>query len=404
MVDFKSVDEQYELISRGVDEIIPEQGLKEKLASSLKNKKPLVVKAGFDPTAPDIHLGHTVLIQKMKHFQTLGHDVCFLIGDFTAMIGDPTGVSETRKVLTRDEVLENAGTYREQIFKILDPGKTKILFNSEWMEKMSAGGLIDLCAKQNLARILERDDFAKRFSEHRPISIHEFLYPLIQGYDSYAMKADIELGGTDQKFNLLVGRDIQRAYGMVEQVVITMPLLEGCDGVRKMSKSFGNYIGVNDQPEEIFGKIMSISDTLMLRYYELLTGEDLDAVRNSHPMEAKMRLAGLIAGRYHGDEKAGQARASFEATFRKREFPDDAPRVVLNIKDDLDNGRVGIVSLIHMSDKSLSKNDIRRMITQGGVKINGEKVSSADADIAVSASSTYQLKVGKRRFILVEFV
>jgi len=282
---------QLDLILRGAVEVIQQTELETKLTRSLKERRPLRIKAGFDPTAPDLHLGHTVLIHKLKHFQDLGHQVIFLIGDFTGLIGDPTGVSETRKVLTKAQVQDNAKTYQRQIFKILDPEKTLIEFNSRWMGPMTAGGLIELAAHYRVARMMERDDFHKRYHEQKAISIHEFMYPLVQGYDSVALKSDIELGGTDQKFNLLVGRDLQRAYGQEPQVVITMPLLEGTDGVRKMSKSFGNYIALEDAPSDMFGKLMSISDTLMLRYYELLTTEDLAGVKAAHPMEAKQALA-----------------------------------------------------------------------------------------------------------------
>ena len=282
------LNRQVELILRGTVEVIQLDELKEKLSASLKEKRPLKVKAGFDPTAPDLHIGHTVLIQKLKHFQDLGHDVIFLIGDFTGMIGDPSGVSETRVALTKEQVLQNAKTYEKQIFNILDPEKTRIEFNSRWMKEMAAEEMVHLCSHYSVARMLERDDFAIRYREQKPISIHEFLYPLVQGYDSVALEADVELGGTDQKFNLLVGRDMQRDYGQKPQIVITMPLLEGTDGVRKMSKSFGNYIALEDRPEEMFGKFMSISDELMYRYYELLTNEDLGAIKQQHPMEAKI--------------------------------------------------------------------------------------------------------------------
>ena len=291
---------QLELIRRGTVEIIQEQELESRLKSSIKEGRPLRIKAGFDPTAPDLHIGHTVLIQKLRHFQDLGHEVIFLIGDFTGKIGDPTGVSDTRKALTKEEVLSNAKTYQRQIFKTLDVQKTRIEFNSRWMQDMRAEDMVELCARYSVARMLERDDFSKRYRDQKPISVHEFLYPLVQGYDSVALKADVELGGTDQKFNLLVGRDLQRDYGQVPQIVITMPLLEGTDGVRKMSKSFGNYIALEDQPGDMFGKVMSISDELMLRYYELLTSNNVQEVKEQHPMEAKIALAEQIVSRYHG--------------------------------------------------------------------------------------------------------
>ncbi|HET8580552.1 MAG TPA: tyrosine--tRNA ligase, partial [Nitrospiraceae bacterium] len=312
---------QMDLILRGAVEVIQRNELEAKLARSLKVHRPLRVKAGFDPTAPDLHLGHTVLIHKLKQFQDLGHQVIFLIGDFTGMIGDPSGVSETRVALTKDQVRKNAKTYKRQIFKLLDAKKTKVAFNSRWMNPMKAEELVQISAHYNVARMLEREDFHKRYHEQKPISIHEFLYPLIQGYDSVALKADVELGGTDQKFNLLVGRDLQRAYGQEPQVVLTTPLLEGTDGVRKMSKSLGNYIALEDAPADIFGKIMSISDVLMLRYYELLTTVDLNRVRATHPMEAKLALAEQIVAQYHGQKAADDAKAEFQQKFREREFP-----------------------------------------------------------------------------------
>ncbi len=299
---------QLDLILRGVVEVIQQAELESKLTRSLKENRQLRVKAGFDPTAPDLHLGHTVLIHKLKHFQELGHQVIFLIGDFTGMIGDPTGQSETRVALSKQKVLENAKTYERQIFKILDPVKTLVDFNSRWMSTMTAEALIHLSAQYSVARMLERDDFRKRYAEQKPISIHEFMYPLVQGYDSVALKSDIELGGTDQKFNLLVGRDIQRSHGQEPQVVMTMPLLEGTDGIKKMSKSVGNYIALEDTPNDMYGKLMSISDTLMLRYYELLTTEDMTGAKAAHPMEAKQALAALIVARYHGEEAGRQAR------------------------------------------------------------------------------------------------
>ncbi len=327
----KDVNQQIDLIRRGAVEVIQPAELETKLKRALTEGRPLRVKAGFDPTAPDLHLGHTVLIHKLKHFQDLGHQVIFLIGDFTGMIGDPTGVSETRKALTKEQVLENAKTYQRQIFKILDPAKTVIEFNSRWMGAMSADGLIQLAAHYRVARMMERDDFHKRYQEQKPISVHEFLYPLVQGYDSVALKADVELGGTDQKFNLLVGRELQRDYGQESQVVITMPLLEGTDGIKKMSKSVGNYIALEDKPGEMFGKVMSISDVLMYRYYELLTTEDLGHAKSLHPMEAKQTLAELIVTRYHGTDAGKQARAEFQQKFQAKEFPDEPDkRVDLN--------------------------------------------------------------------------
>lgn len=395
--------QQLELIRRGVVEIIQPAELESKLARSIKEQRPLRVKAGFDPTAPDLHLGHTVLIHKLKHFQDLGHHVIFLIGDFTGMIGDPTGVSETRKALTKEQVEENAKTYQRQVFKILDPVKTTIEFNSRWMGAMSAGGLIELAAHYRVARMMERDDFRKRFEEQKPISIHEFLYPLVQGYDSVALKADVELGGTDQKFNLLVGRELQRDYGQESQVVITLPLLEGTDGVKKMSKSVGNYIALEDKPADMFGKIMSISDALMLRYYELLTTESLDAVRALHPMEAKQSLAETIVARYHGAEAGRQARADFQQKFQEREFPDEPDaRLVLTDDQLRDNHSIRLVDVVAKTGLVSSKSEARRLIVQGGVEVDGGKVSDPNALIVLQPGRQHRLKIGRRKFATVE--
>jgi tyrosyl-tRNA synthetase len=397
------VKRQLDLILRGVVEVIQQTELESKLTRSLKEGRPLRVKAGFDPTAPDLHLGHTVLIHKLKHFQDLGHQVIFLIGDFTGMIGDPTGVSETRKALTKEQVEENATTYQRQVFKILDPAKTTIEFNSRWMGAMSASGLIELAAHYRVARMLERDDFRRRFEEQKPISVHEFLYPLVQGYDSVALKADVELGGTDQKFNLLVGRELQRDYGQESQVVITLPLLEGTDGVKKMSKSVGNYIALEDKPAEMFGKIMSISDTLMLRYYELLTTEDLDRVKAMHPMEAKQSLAELIVARYHGADAGRQARADFQQKFQEREFPDEPDvRLRLTVQDLSPGQSIGLVELIAKTKLVPSKSEARRLIVQGGVEVDGEKMSDPGALIVLQPGRQYRLKIGRRKFATVE--
>jgi len=396
---------QLTLIRRGTVEIIQEQELEARLTTSLKEGRPLRVKAGFDPTAPDLHLGHTVLIQKLRHFQELGHEVIFLIGDFTGMIGDPTGVSETRNALTKDQVLANAKTYERQIFKTLDPDKTRIEFNSRWMQKMGAEDFVELCSHYSVARMLERDDFSKRYRDQKPISVHEFLYPLVQGYDSVALKADVELGGTDQKFNLLVGRDLQRDYGQKPQVVITMPLLEGTDGVRKMSKSFGNYIALEDQPGDIFGKIMSISDELMLRYYELLTSDDLDAVKKQHPMEAKIALAEQIVSRYHGAEGAQQGKEEFQQKFRKREFPDEPDATVILKKADFADPAtpsMGLVDLIMRTGLTPSKGETRRLIAQGAVVINKERYQDMNAVIEFQDGTDYQMKIGKRKYALVK--
>ncbi len=400
---------QLDLILRGAVEVIQQAELESKLARSLKERRPLRIKAGFDPTAPDLHLGHTVLIHKLKHFQDLGHQVIFLIGDFTGLIGDPTGVSETRKVLTKAQVQDNAKTYQRQIFKILDPEKTLIEFNSRWMGPMTAGDLIELAAHYRVARMMERDDFHKRFQEQKPISIHEFLYPLVQGYDSVALKSDVELGGTDQKFNLLVGRELQRDYGQEPQVVVTMPLLEGTDGVKKMSKSIGNYVALEDVPGDMFGKIMSISDDLMLRYYELLTTEDLGRVKAAHPMEAKQQLAGLLVERYHGQEAARNALAGFQQKFQDREFPDVPDTVVqLHATDmtGLDGGEEGDIKLPDLVMKTnlvASKSEARRLIIQGGIEIDGEKEPDPNKLIRFRLNQQRRLKIGRKKFAIVEW-
>jgi len=401
---------QMDLILRGTVEVIQRTELESKLTRSLKEERPLRIKAGFDPTAPDLHLGHTVLIHKLKHFQDLGHQVIFLIGDFTGMIGDPTGVSETRKVLTKAQVHDNAKTYQRQIFKILDPDKTLIEFNSRWMGAMTAGGLIELAAHYRVARMMERDDFHKRFEEQKPISIHEFLYPLVQGYDSVALKSDVELGGTDQKFNLLVGRELQRDYGQEPQVVITMPLLEGTDGVKKMSKSIGNYVALEDAPADMFGKIMSISDELMLRYYELLTTEDLPQVKAAHPMEAKQRLAGMLVQRYHGEEAAKSALSAFQQKFQEREFPDAPDAVVTLQASDLmacgqdTEGEIKLPDLVMKTNLVSSKSEARRLIIQGGLEVDGRKESDPNTVIRFKAKQQRQLKIGRKKFALVEFL
>ncbi len=394
---------QLELILRGVVEVIQRVELESKLTRALKENRPLRVKAGFDPTAPDLHLGHTVLIHKLKHFQELGHQVIFLIGDFTGIIGDPTGQSETRVALSKEKVLENAKTYERQIFKILDPAKTLLEFNSRWMSTMTAEGLIHLSAHYSVARMLERDDFHKRYHEQKPISIHEFMYPLVQGYDSVALKSDIELGGTDQKFNLLVGRDLQRNYGQEPQVVITMPLLEGTDGMRKMSKSLGNYVALEDTPNDMFGKLMSISDALMLRYYELLTTEDLAGVKAAHPMEAKQALAALIVARYHGAEAGQQARAAFQQKFQEREFPSEPDvRLILTLADLREGQTISLVDLVVKTGLVPSKSEARRLIIQGGLEVDEQKQSDANAVLPIVAGRAYRLKIGRRKFALVE--
>lgn len=404
-----NIREHLDLIQRGAVEVIHQVELEAKLKRSLAENRHLRIKAGFDPTAPDLHLGHTVLIHKLKHFQDLGHQVIFLIGDFTGMIGDPTGVSETRKALTKEQVLDNAKTYQRQIFKILDPAKTLIEFNSRWMKEMSAEGLIQLAAHYRVARMMERDDFHKRYQEQKPISVHEFLYPLVQGYDSVVLKADVELGGTDQKFNLLVGRELQRDYGQESQVVITMPLLEGTDGVKKMSKSVGNYIALEDKPGEMFGKIMSISDTLMYRYYELLTTEDLGRVKALHPMEAKQALAELIVARYHGTESGKQARTEFQQKFQAREFPDEPDAHValqpndMVEKDAREGGSIRLAKLISKTGLISSGSEARRLIIQGGIEVDGVKETNPDKLISFELHQQRRLKVGKKKFAVAEF-
>ena len=390
--------EQLRLIGRGAVEILVE----EELLKKLRRGAPLRVKAGFDPTAPDLHLGHTVLIQKMKQFQDFGHEVIFLIGDFTGMIGDPSGKSETRKQLTRAEVLKNAETYKEQIFKILDPKRTVIEFNHRWMEKMDAAALVELSAKYTVARMLEREDFKQRYQKQQSISIHEFLYPLIQGYDSVVLKADVELGGTDQRFNLLVGRELQREYGQEPQVVLTMPLLEGTDGVNKMSKSLNNYIGIHEPPEEIFGKLMSISDELMWRYAELLSDRDLEEIKrvraqvaqgSVHPMDFKKNLACEIVSRFHGRAAAESARDYFETRHQKRSVPKDV-RKQFSPPD-----RIWICQLLVDLEFAKSKGEARRLIAQGAVKVDGKMIREADFEFLGRVHRL--VEVGKTRIAQV---
>ena len=400
-----AVEEQLELIERGVVDCISREELKNKLARSAETGKPLKIKAGFDPTAPDLHVGHTVLLQKMKHFQDLGHEVYFLIGDFTGFIGDPTGKSETRKPLTREDIAKNAETYKEQVFKILDPEKTKIAFNSEWLGKIDSFDMIRLASELTVARMLERDDFKKRFEGGRPISIHEFLYPLIQGYDSVAMEADVELGGTDQLFNLLVGRDLQRSRGQEPQIDLTMPLLEGLDGINKMSKSLGNYIGITDPANDIYGKTMSVTDELMFRYYELLsdlTSYEIEKLKQGleqgtlHPKEIKQKLARELTARFHSEEEAVQAQQNFDNVFAKHDLPDDLPEFKLSSDEP-----VWLPKLMVDSGMVSSTSDGRRMIKQNAVSIDGEKVG--DTNFAVEPAGDLILKVGKRRFCKVVF-
>jgi len=386
-------------IKRGCEELL----LESELIDKLKTGRRLRIKAGFDPTAPDLHLGHTVLINKLRQFQELGHEVLFLIGDFTGMIGDPTGKSATRPPLTRDQVIENARTYEQQIFKILDPEKTLVMFNSSWMGEMNAADLIQLAAKHTVARMLERDDFSKRYTTGQPIAIHEFLYPLIQGYDSVAMRADVELGGTDQKFNLLVGRELQKHYGQEPQVVLTMPILEGLDGVQKMSKSLNNYIGVNDPADEMFGKIMSISDSLMWRYFELLSFKPLNEVQaykqaikdGKNPRDVKFDLAEEIITRFHDQASAYQAKQAFIERFQKGNLPEDIPERHITVAD----GDMPIPNMLKMAQLVDSTSEAIRLIKQGAVKIDGERISNAKLMIAGGAEHIIQ--VGKRRIARV---
>jgi len=387
------IQEQMQLLSRGALEILPHGGLEAKLKSAAVEGRPLRVKAGFDPTAPDLHLGHTVLLEKLRQFQACGHQVVFLIGDFTGMIGDPTGKNETRPPLTHEEVLVNAETYKEQVFRILDPAQTEVRFNSEWLNNLTAADLVRISAKATVARMLERDDFEKRYKGGQSIAIHEFLYPLIQGYDSVALDADVELGGNDQKFNLLMGRQLQEAYGKAPQVVLTMPLLEGLDGVNKMSKSLSNYVGVAESAREQFGKLMSISDDLMLRYYELLTDTDLKSVKSMHPMEAKKQLAAMIADRFHSQGAGAEARTGFEAQFAKGETPEDIPEATLAAED----GGLWIVKALSETGLTASNGEAMRMIKQNALSIDGEKMS--DKDLRLPAGGPYLLKLGKRRFV-----
>lgn len=393
------MDEVLHQIRRGADEILVESELKQKLESG----RPLRVKAGFDPTAPDLHLGHTVLLNKMRQLQDLGHHALFLIGDFTGMIGDPTGKNATRPPLTREQVLANAQSYRDQVFKVLDPEKTEIVFNSSWMDKFGAVDLVRLAATHTVARMLERDDFSKRYRGGQPIAIHEFLYPLVQGYDSVALNADIELGGTDQKFNLLMGRELQKHYGQPAQCVLTMPLLEGLDGVNKMSKSLGNYVGITDAPQDMFGKLMSVSDDLMWRYLELLSFRSLDeiagwreAVRQGrNPRDIKVLLAQEIVARFHSQVSAEQALADFEARFRQGAIPDEMQEVTVISE----SGHVAVANLLKQAGLVSSTSEALRMIEQGGVRLDGGKIS--DRGLRIAAGATVVAQVGKRRFARV---
>jgi tyrosyl-tRNA synthetase len=385
-----------DIIKRGADELLIEAELIKKLAEN----RPLRIKAGFDPTAPDLHLGHTVLLNKMRQLQDLGHHALFLIGDFTGMIGDPTGKNATRPPLTREQVLANAQSYKEQVFKVLDSAKTEVVFNSTWMDAFSAVDLIKLAATHTVAQMLERDDFSKRYKGNQPIAIHEFIYPLVQGYDSVALKADIELGGTDQKFNLLMGRELQKHHGQAPQCVLTMPLLEGLDGVNKMSKSLGNYIGITDKPQDMFGKLMSISDTLMWRYFELLSFRDMDEIKalqaetvaGRNPRDAKVMLAQEIVARFHSQDAAVAALSEFEARFQKGVLPDEMSEVTVAAT----NGVIGVPQLLKAANLVDSTSEAMRMMAAGAVKVDGEKVTEKSATIA--AGSVVVAQVGKRKF------
>ena len=392
--------EALKLINRGTDEILTESDLKKKLDSG----KQLIIKAGFDPTAPDLHLGHTVLLNKLRHFQDLGHRVVFLIGDFTGRIGDPSGTNKTRPTLDAKDLEENAKTYEKQVFKILKKDLTDVRFNSEWCEKLGADGLIRLAAKYNVARMLERDDFSKRFSENKSIAIHEFLYPLVQGYDSVALKADVELGGTDQKFNLLVGRELQRDYDQEPQVVITVPILEGLDGVKKMSKSLNNYVAIDEEPDEMFGKIMSISDNLMWRWFELLSfmsEEEINSLKKEmqdgkNPRDIKFILAEEIVDRFHKDGDGQKCKESFLNRFQKGQIPENVDSVKVNI----DGESILLVNLLKETNMIASVSEGNRLIKQGGIKVNSEKVNDPKFEISVNSENLYQ--VGKRRFLKIK--
>ena len=395
-----SVKEQIEIIKRGAVEIIPIEELEKKLEKSIKTGKPLKIKMGADPSAPDLHLGHTVPLRKLRQFQDLGHEIYFLIGDFTAMIGDPTGKSETRKQLTREEVLRNAETYKTQIFKILDPKKTKIVFNSEWCGKMTFADVLSLTSRYTMARILERDDFSKRYKEGRPISMVEFMYPLVQGYDSVALEADLELGGTDQKFNLLVGRELQREYGKEPQVILTMPIIEGTDGVQKMSKSLGNYIGISDAPNEIFGKIMSLPDELIVKYFELLTDVPLETIaeyktrmkNGENPKDFKVILGKTIVSQFYSVQDGEGAAVAFEKVFKDKGIPDEMDEYTLTTP-------MKIVDIAVASTVMPSKSEMRRMLEQNAVTVNNDKVTE---DIELQPGAEYIIKIGKRKFLKVK--
>lgn len=402
------VEKQLSVIERGTAEIIPEDALRQKVIKSVATGKPLTVKLGLDPSAPDIHIGHTVVLQKLRQFQELGHQVQLIIGDFTGRIGDPTGKSETRKQLTEEQVKHNAETYKEQITKILDPSKMKVYFNSEWLSPMNFADVVNLAAKVTVARMLERDDFTKRYQGGQPISIHEFFYPLMQGMDSVALESDIEIGGTDQKFNLLMGRTLQKEYGKASQVAITLPIIEGLDGVQKMSKSLGNYIGIDEEPNEIFGKSMSVPDELMLKYYELTTdisNEDLAALKagladgSVHPRDAKMNLAQHYVRMFHNEEAGVAAKNHFVTVFQQRALPDDIQEVVVD-ESLLENGQIGLIKLVMTLGFATSTSEARRSIQQGALKINEQKYDDVNASIELSDGDIVQ--VGKRKFAKIK--
>ncbi|MCG2706382.1 MAG: tyrosine--tRNA ligase [Candidatus Omnitrophica bacterium] len=384
-----NISKQLEVIKRGAVEIISEDELRFKLEESIRLKRPLKVKAGFDPTAPDIHLGHTVLLNKLKAFQELGHKVIFLIGDFTARIGDPSGQSKIRKALTAEEIKNNASTYKKQVFKILDAGKTRIMFNSKWFDKMTGLEFGKLLTHYTVTRLLERDDFALRIKEQKPLFMSEFIYPIFQGYDSVVLEADIEIGGTDQKFNLIVGRELQKDFGQAPQVIITLPLLEGTDGEQKMSKTYANYIGINEAPGEMFGKIMSIPDKLMMKYYQLLTAENLEPIKSMHPKEAKSRLARIIVERYYSQKQAASAESEFERVFSRRELPQDIAAYKLI------SGGNNIIEILLEGGLVRTKNEARRLIQQKAVSLNSQCIDKEGSSI----NQEGVLKVGKRRFL-----
>ncbi|ANS75023.1 tyrosine--tRNA ligase [Paenibacillus yonginensis] len=400
----EEVERQLAILGRGVVETVPEEDLKQKIMKSVATHAPLKVKLGLDPSAPDIHIGHTVVMQKLRQFQELGHQVQLIIGDFTGMIGDPTGKSETRKQLTKEDVLRNAETYKKQIFKILDPDKTQVFFNSEWLGPMTFEDVVKLAAKVTVARMLERDDFTKRYQSGQPISIHEFFYPLMQGMDSVALKCDIELGGTDQKFNLLMGRTLQKEYGQEPQVIMMTPLLEGLDGEKKMSKSLNNYIGIDEEPNEIYGKAMSVPDELMVKYYELvtdLTNEELDVLKQGlkeetlHPRDAKMKLAYTLVRMYHGEEAAEAGQEHFVTVFQQRALPDDIPEVEIDSAEFTD-GKIRLIKLLTLLGFAASNGEAKRSIQQGSLKINEEKLTDFNGEAALQTGDIVQ--VGKRKF------